>query len=233
MTLYIVLALVALQRIAELIYSARNTKRLLARGGIEVGAIQYPFFVLLHVAWLVNDGGYDSGRAAPNWWLLGLYAVLQPLRVWTIATLGPYWTTRIITVPGAPIVREGPYRIFRHPNYVVVCAEIAILPLAFGAVEIAIVFSILNASLLSWRIRVEERALLSRRRSESLQRAAEARDAFAGVVFREMSERETQRRRTATRRIKRLARHRPARLREHTRRMPLASRFAAEMEARR
>ncbi len=105
---------------------------------------------------------YIPASTAPNWWLLGAYAALQPLRLWTIATLGPYWTTRIISVPGAPIVRSGPYRILRHPNYAVVCAEIAILPLAFGAIEIAIVFSILNASLLSWRIRVEERALTLR-----------------------------------------------------------------------
>ena len=163
MTLYVVLAIVALQRVAELIYSGRNTKRLRERGGIEIGAIQYPFIVALHAAWLAAMATLIPPQTAPNWWLLGCYALLQPLRIWTIATLGPYWTTRIITVPGAPIVRGGPYRIFRHPNYVVVCAEIAILPLAFGAVEIAIIFSILNASLLSWRIRVEERALWSRR----------------------------------------------------------------------
>lgn len=161
--LYVVLALVALQRIAELIYSARNTKRLRRHGGIEFGAVQYPFFVLVHAAWLVTMAVLIPAGTVPNWWLLALYAALQPLRVWTIATLGSYWTTRIISVPGAPLVRRGPYRIFRHPNYVVVCAEIAILPLAFGAVEIALIFSILNASLLSWRIRVEERALLSRR----------------------------------------------------------------------
>ena len=163
MTLYVVLAIVALQRVAELIYSGRNTKRLRERGGIEIGAIQYPFIVALHAAWLAAMATLIPPQTAPNWWLLGCYALLQPLRIWTIATLGPYWTTRIITVPGAPIVRGGPYRIFRHPNYVVVCAEIAILPLAFGAVEITIIFSILNASLLSWRIRVEERALWSRR----------------------------------------------------------------------
>jgi methyltransferase len=161
--LWIVLALVALQRVAELVLSARNTRRLLARGGIEVGAVQYPFIVLLHAAWLASMAGLIPPSTPPNWWLLGVYVLMQGLRVWTIATLGPYWTTRIITVPGAPLVRRGPYLIFRHPNYVVVCAEIAILPLAFGAVEIAIIFSILNASLLSWRIRVEERALASRR----------------------------------------------------------------------
>jgi len=162
-TLWIVLALVVLQRLAELIYANRNTQRLIARGGVEVGAIQYPFIVLLHAAWLATMAIAIPPSTRPNWWLLGLYVALQPLRLWTIATLGPYWTTRIVTLPGAPLVRRGPYRFFRHPNYVVVCAEIAILPLAFGAAEIAIVFSILNASLLSWRIRVEERALTSRR----------------------------------------------------------------------
>jgi methyltransferase len=161
--LWNVLALVALQRIAELAFSARNTRRLRARGATETGAAQYPLLVLLHAAWLVSMAVFVPASTQPSWWLLGVYAALQPLRIWTIATLGQYWTTRIISVPGAPLVRAGPYRFVRHPNYVVVCAEIAILPLAFGNVEIAIVFSILNASLLSWRIRVEERALIARR----------------------------------------------------------------------
>lgn len=161
--LWIVLALVALQRLAELIYAARNTRRLLARGGVETGSVQYPFIVLLHAAWLISMAVLIPPSTPPNWWLLGLYLLFQLLRIWTIATLGEYWTTRIITLPGAPLIRGGPYRLFRHPNYVVICAEIAFLPLAFGAVEIAIVFSILNASLLSWRIRVEERTLSARR----------------------------------------------------------------------
>lgn len=163
--LWIVLGAVGLQRVAELFYSTRNTRRLLARGGIEYGSAQYPFLVVLHAAWLASMAIFIPADTVPNWWILGLYAAVQPLRLWTIATLGPDWTTRIISVPGAPLVRAGPYRIFRHPNYAVVCCEIAFLPLAFGAVEIAIVFSILNASLLSWRIRVEERALVTRRRS--------------------------------------------------------------------
>jgi methyltransferase len=161
--LWTVLALVALQRVAELAYSARNTRRLLAAGAIESGAVQYPFFILLHGAWLASMILFVPAATIPNWWLLALYALLQPLRLWTIASLGSRWTTRIITVPGAPLVRRGPYRIFRHPNYVVVCAEIAVLPLAFGATELAIVFSILNASLLSWRIRLEEKALIEAR----------------------------------------------------------------------
>ena len=162
--LYIVLFLVVLQRVAELLYSARNTRRLRERGGIEIGAAQYPFFIVLHGAWLASMAIFIPASTMPNWWLIGLYAALQPLRLWTIASLGPYWTTRIINVPGAPLVRNGPYKFFRHPNYVVVCAEIFILPFAFGAAEIAILFSFLNAALLSWRIRTEERALLARRR---------------------------------------------------------------------
>lgn len=161
--LFIALGLVALQRAAELFYSARNTRRLLARGGVEYGAPQYPFFVLLHGAWLVSMATLIPRSTQPNWTLLWVYVAVQPLRIWAIASLGPYWTTRIISVPGEPLVRRGAYRVFRHPNYIVVCAEIALLPLAFHATEIAIVFSFLNAALLSWRIRVEERALAARR----------------------------------------------------------------------
>ncbi|HEX3671038.1 MAG TPA: isoprenylcysteine carboxylmethyltransferase family protein [Candidatus Cybelea sp.] len=163
MVLWIVLGLVALQRVVELFFAARNTRRLLARGGVEIAGVQYPFIVLLHAAWLASMAIFIPSSTVPNWWWLGVYALLQPLRIWTIASLGPYWTTRIITVPGAPLVRHGPYRILRHPNYVIVCAEIFVLPFAFGAIEIAILFSFFNAALLSWRIRTEERVLISRR----------------------------------------------------------------------
>jgi len=161
--LYVVLCLVALQRGIELFYAAATTKRLLARGAVESGAAQYPFFILLHGAWLAGIALFVPPATQPNWWLLGIYAALQLLRVWTIASLGSHWTTRIITLPGAPLVRRGPYRFLRHPNYAIVCLEIAVLPLAFGAIPIAIVFSILNAALLTWRIRVEEGVLASRR----------------------------------------------------------------------
>ncbi|MEO6834565.1 MAG: isoprenylcysteine carboxylmethyltransferase family protein [Candidatus Tumulicola sp.] len=160
--LWIVLGLVLGQRILELLYAQRNTVRLLDRGGVEVGASHYPLFVLLHAAWLASMAVLIPPATPPNWWLLGAYAALQAMRVWIVATLGPYWTTRIVTVPNAPLVRRGPYRYFRHPNYIVVCAEIAVLPLAFHAIEIAIAFSILNAALLSWRVRVEETAIAGR-----------------------------------------------------------------------
>lgn len=161
--LWLVLGLVALQRIGELIYAQRNTERLLSNGGTEIGASHYPLIVLLHAAWLITMAVVIPPNREPNWWLIGLYVLLQPLRIWTIASLGPYWTTRVVTVPGAPLVRKGPYRIFRHPNYAVVCAEVAVLPLAFYAYAIAIVFSILNAAVLTYRIRIEERTLAGRR----------------------------------------------------------------------
>lgn len=153
-----VLALVTAQRVGELFWAKRNTRRLLARGGVETGAEHYPLIVGLHAAWL---GGL--------WWLawdrpislpwLGVYMALQALRAWTLVTLGDRWTTRIITVPGEPLVRSGPYRYLPHPNYLVVAAEIAVLPLVFGLWAYAAVFSALNASLLWVRIRFEDRAL--------------------------------------------------------------------------
>ena len=101
--------------------------------------------------------------ASPNWWLLGLFAALQVGRAWVIWSLGRLWTTRVITVPDEPLVQRGPYRFLRHPNYAVVAGEIAVLPLVFGAWEIAVVFSVLNAAMLWHRIAVEEAALADRR----------------------------------------------------------------------
>lgn len=160
--LYWVVALVALQRLAELVYARRNEAGLRECGGVEVGARHYPLFVLLHGGWLLAIAVLIDPAAPVNWPLLGLYLVLQVARVWVVASLGPYWTTRIITVPDAPLVRTGPYRWLRHPNYMVVVAEIAVLPLAFGAWQISVVFSALNAALLWHRIRLENAALAAR-----------------------------------------------------------------------
>ena len=150
---------VGLVRLAELALSHRNGSRLLARGGHEVGAGHYPLIVLLHAAWLAALFFCIPGTMVPNWLLLGSFLILQGLRVWIIASLGPYWTTRIITVPGEPLSRHGPYRWMRHPNYAVVTAEIAVLPLAFGAWPVALGFSLANAGVLAWRIAVENRVL--------------------------------------------------------------------------
>lgn len=155
--------LVALQRLAELAWSWRNEWRLLAMGGREVGAGHYPLIVAIHLAWLATlFAGVPAGTPV-HWPLIAIFAGLQGLRLWVVASLGPYWTTRVMTLPDAPLVRRGPYRWMRHPNYAVVAAEIAILPLAFGAWRTALLFSVLNGAVLGWRIRVENGALAARR----------------------------------------------------------------------
>jgi methyltransferase len=118
--------------------------------------------VLLHMAWLMAVLWLIPAPVVIHWGWLAVYLVLQALRVWVIASLGPYWTTRIITVPGAALVRRGPYRFVRHPNYLIVAGEIAVLPLVFGEILVAVVFSIANAAMLYWRIRAEEAALAGR-----------------------------------------------------------------------
>ena len=158
----LILALVTLQRLGELWLSNRNTRRLLARGAHEVGAAHYPLIVAVHALWLAALWWFAPGRPIDGFWL-ALFVLLQLTRVWVLATLGPRWTTRIVILPGAPLVTGGPYRFVKHPNYVVVAGEIAALPLAFGLWPIAALFSLLNAAVLAIRIREEERALSSLR----------------------------------------------------------------------
>ena len=157
------LALVLLQRGVELGWAHRNTVRLRRQGAIEADTEGYPFFILLHAGWLASLALFVPAAAPPVWPLLGLFALLQLGRLWVILSLGPYWTTRIINLPQAPLVRTGPFRYFRHPNYLLVIAEIATLPLAFGAIAIATVFSALNLVLITRRIRIEEGVLAPRR----------------------------------------------------------------------
>lgn len=154
-----VLLLVVLQRLGELVLAAHNTRRLRAQGAVELDRAGYPWLVALHGAWLLSLAVSLRHGAAPSWPLLALYGGLQPVRLWVIASLGRYWTTRILVLPGAPLVETGPYRWLRHPNYLVVAAEIAVLPLAFGRPAIALLFSAANAVLLARRIAIEERAL--------------------------------------------------------------------------
>jgi methyltransferase len=157
----VILTFVTLQRFAELLISARNTAQLRAKGAYEIGAGHYPVMVALHASWL--GGLWLLAHDLPaNGVLIALYALLQMFRIWTMASLGARWTTRIVVLPHAPLVRTGPYRFLSHPNYLVVVTEIALLPLVFGLVEFAVIFSILNAALLLWRIRAEERALANR-----------------------------------------------------------------------
>jgi methyltransferase len=159
----IILALVALQRLAELMLARRNEARLLSRGGVEHGRRHYPLFIVLHAAWLVAMlVQLDSDRPV-NWLWLALFMLLQAGRAWVIASLGPFWTTRIITLDRAPLIRRGPYRWVRHPNYWVVAGEMIALPMALGQVWTAAIFTALSGALTLWRIRVEDRALAPRR----------------------------------------------------------------------
>lgn len=158
----IVLA-VALQRMAELRYARRNAARLLAEGGVEAGAGHYPLFFLIQGGWLLALLVLTPAAAPISWPLLALFVLLQAGRIWVIATLGRYWTTRIITVSDAPLVATGPYRWLRHPNYLVVAAEIVVLPMVFGQVWIAIAAGAATALLLRHRIAVEDRVLAERR----------------------------------------------------------------------
>ena len=160
---YGIIALVVLQRAGELVLANRNTQKLKAQGAVEIGAGHYRFIVLLHMAWLMAVLWMIPFPVVIYWGWILVFLLLQALRVWVIASLGPYWTTRIISLPGMPLVKRGPYRFIRHPNYLVVAGEILVLPLAFGETLVAIVFSIANAAVLYWRIRQEETGLAPRR----------------------------------------------------------------------
>ena len=152
------LAIVTLQRISELMLARRNTERLLRRGGVEVGQRHYLPIVALHGAWLAGLWAFGWNEDVHLAWLF-VFAVLQALRLWVIASLGERWTTRIVVVPGEPLVATGPYRFLRHPNYAVVTAEIAVLPVALGLYWFAVVFTALNGCILLIRLRAEDRAL--------------------------------------------------------------------------
>jgi methyltransferase len=154
----VILAFVTLQRLAELVVARRNMRALLARGAFEVAPSHYPLIVAVHALWLATLWWLAPGKAI-SWPLVGIFALLQAARLWVLATLGERWTTRIIILPGAPLVTGGPFRFVKHPNYAVVIAEIAILPLAFALWQVALLFSFLNAAVLAIRIRAENRAL--------------------------------------------------------------------------
>ncbi len=158
----LILALVTLQRAGELVVSRRNTRKLMARGGVELAPGHYPLVVAMHAAWLLSLWVFGRHQQV-NAIALTAYLVLQGFRFWVLRTLGSRWTTRIIVVPGEPLVSAGPYRYLSHPNYAVVAAEIAVLPLVLYLPWVAAVFTVLNAAVLAIRIRAENRALAGSR----------------------------------------------------------------------
>lgn len=155
---FAILFFVTAQRLLELALARQNTARLLALGAREHAAGHYPLIVAVHAGWLATLFWLAPGRPI-HWPLFALFLLLQLGRVWVLRTLGPRWTTRIIVLPGEPLVTSGPFRFVRHPNYLVVIGEIAVLPLVFGLWEVALLFSALNGIVLWVRIMAENRAL--------------------------------------------------------------------------
>jgi methyltransferase len=152
------LGAVTVGRLAELVLARRNTRILIANGAHEVSPGHYPFIVALHASWLLSlwtSGWIQSVHAL---WL-AVFLALQLLRIWVLMTLGARWTTRIIVLPGETLVSKGPYRFVSHPNYLVVCGELAVLPLCLGLPWLALIFSVPNALILTVRVRAENTAL--------------------------------------------------------------------------
>lgn len=163
---YLLVLLVAAERIAELVVTRRNAAWSLARGGVETGRAHYLPMVTLHTALLVGCAAEPWLLDRPfvpalGWPMLAVVVLAQGLRWWCIASLGRQWNTRVIVVPGLSLVRRGPYRLMRHPNYVAVVLEGVALPLVHTGWVTALTFTVLNAPLLAARIRCEQRALRS------------------------------------------------------------------------
>lgn len=157
-------ALVAIQRLLELVISRHHELLLRAKGAIEHGRVHYPAMVALHVAFLVACPLEVVTMRRPfHLWLavpmIVLLLLAQGVRYWSITTLGERWTVRVFELPGAPLVTGGPYRFLHHPNYVAVVIEIVALPMVHTAWLTALVFTVLNALMLVIRIRSEEQAL--------------------------------------------------------------------------
>ncbi len=150
---------IILQRFAELLYSNYNTKKLLKNGAKEYNSKHYPLFIILHTCWIVSLVLFIDHNDKPKTSLIVLFFILQFLRLWVLLTLGKYWTTRIIYLEGTKLVKKGPYKWLKHPNYIIVFFEILILPLAFNSWIIAIIFTIFNTILLLYRISLENKVL--------------------------------------------------------------------------
>ncbi|MFD6182273.1 isoprenylcysteine carboxyl methyltransferase family protein [Streptomyces goshikiensis] len=165
LSLYLLLlGFVAAERIAELAVARRNARWSLARGAREYGRGHYPAMVALHTALLVGCAVEPWAAGRPfvpllGWSALALAVAAQGLRWWCVTTLGPRWNTRVLVVPGLPLVAGGPYRLLRHPNYVAVVVEGVALPLVHSAWLTAAGFTVLNAALLAVRVRCEDAAL--------------------------------------------------------------------------
>jgi len=159
--------LLLVQRGLEELYSQRNTSRLIAEGGREEGRDFYPVVAITHLAWIAALFMLVSPYAVISIPLLVAYLVLQVVRYWVIGTLGRYWTHRIITLEKAPVVKAGPYRFVRHPNYVVTVIETFLLPSVFGAYALGVIMGAVWTAVIAYKIGLEDKALSARRKDVS------------------------------------------------------------------
>jgi len=163
MPFVILVCLLIFQRISELFLAARNERWMKQQGGVEFGGKHYRLMVAMHSMFLVcfiAEKVIFNKESSPVFLpLLFLFLLAQILRIWAIRSLGRYWNTKIMVVPGASVIRKGPYRYIKHPNYLVVSIEIGIIPLLFSAYITFALFTLLNVFILSVRISNEEKAL--------------------------------------------------------------------------
>ncbi|SEM82881.1 15-methylpalmitoyl-4-hydroxy-2-pyrone 4-O-methyltransferase [Mesobacillus persicus] len=163
MLFYLFVTIIVFQRAIELVIAKKNERWMKAKGAVEFGAEHYPIMVLIHTAFFITmilEVLYFNRELSQFWVVLfGGFLFTQAMRIWALKSLGPYWNTKIIVLPGAEIVKKGPYRYIKHPNYFIVALELAIIPLMFNAYTTAILFTILNMAILSIRIPTEEKAL--------------------------------------------------------------------------
>ncbi|MDN4607822.1 isoprenylcysteine carboxyl methyltransferase family protein [Sporosarcina highlanderae] len=159
----IVISIVIVQRLFELLIARRNEKWMMSQGAFEAGATHYPIMVGMHILFFISllvEVFFFNRQLSPIWTiLLTFFLIAQVLRVWCLASLGKFWNTKIIVLPNAEVVRKGPYKWIRHPNYTIVATELLVLPLMFNAFFTAVLFTLLNCWMMTVRIPAEEKAL--------------------------------------------------------------------------
>jgi len=161
--MWILFVCIIMQRLVELVIAKNNEKWMKERGGIETGKKHYKWFVIVHclffLAIYLEVYFYGRDEFAVNYLLLSVFLVTQFIRIWCIVSLGRFWNTKIIILPRVALIRKGPYKYVKHPNYIIVGIELLVIPLLFGAYLTAVVFPIIHLILLKIRIPEEEEAL--------------------------------------------------------------------------
>jgi methyltransferase len=159
MSFIIFISFFILQRLSELFIAKRNEKWLLRQGAIEYGRVHYPFMIAMHTLFIVSiiTEYLLRGQPSIDWLFLVVFLLVLSFKFWALSSLGKYWNTKIYRIPGVYPVKKGPYKFLKHPNYMEVVCEIAVIPLVFHLYYTAIIFTILNAAMLTVRIREENR----------------------------------------------------------------------------